>query len=864
MNEADRQGAGAPPAVVIERISKRFGGVQALSEVSLTLSAGEIHALCGENGAGKSTLIKVLAGAHRPDSGRVLAGGRELAPGSVRAAEAAGIAVIYQEAPVFPELTVAENLAAGRAPRGRFPGSLDRPAMRAEALRLLGLLHVSLSPDQRVSTLSTGERQAVVIARALARQCRCLVLDEPTSSLSARETEALFSLIRRLRAQGTAILYVSHRLEEIFQLADRVTVLRDGRWVATRPAAELDSAALIRLMVGRDIESPVLHRTGGAAPGPAALEIRNLTRPGEFYDINLTVRSGEIVGLAGLVGAGRSELARCVFGLTRPHSGAVLLGGAAAPAGDVPATIRRGAAMAPEDRRTQGLVLPLSVRENLGMIVHRVLARSLFRNRAAERETAESAIRALDIRCASPAQPAALLSGGNQQKVVLGKWLALEPRVLLLDEPTRGVDVGAKAEIHRLIRELAERKAAVLVISSELPEILALSDRIVVLREGRISGELSRAEATPERVLELALPRGAPGGEDGISGESAGREGRGAPRGRPAAVADSAARSPARGLGRGRRRELSLAGILVLLVAAVSAVNPHFLEAGNLRDVLTNAVPAVIVGCGVTFVIACAEIDISVGSMMGLLAAVLGVLTAPSHLGLPVWAGVAGVLVLGGALGLINGALVAFAGIPSIIVTLGMLTVLRGLTRVLMHGEWITDLPGGVRFLGIGSVLGVSPGIWAAAGVAVLAWGVARWGRIGLDVFAVGSNPEAAALRGISRRRVVLFAFTLAGVLTAVATLVSVPQQSVIESGIGEGLALLVITCVVVGGTSILGGTGTIPGTVLAALLLTMIGTVLIFLRLGQSAVYWERTIQGAFILAAVLADHLLRRRRVD
>jgi len=833
------------PCVSIRALSKSFDGVRALDNVSLDLHAGEIHALCGENGAGKSTLIKVLAGIHVPDSGTVTAWGVPLPWGDVLRVRRTGVAVIHQESTAFPDLTAADNMFAGREPR-RWAGLLlDRERMQREAGAAFELLGAVIPPDRTVGELSPADRQVVAIAAALSEDCRLLILDEPTASLSDHECTALFQNLRRLRSEGVSILYVSHRLDEVFSLAQRVTVLRDGQLAATRNVGEITRAELIRLMVGHAVSETRSRRRPGERT-EVHLEVCGLSRAGEFRDISLRVHAGEIVGLGGLVGAGRSELTRCLFGLTRPDSGEVLVAGKSTGGAPVDAVIRRGVALVPEDRQHQGLVLPLSVRENLVMATVHGVMRRFFRDRKQESRTADALVQRLHIRTVGTAVPTWNLSGGNQQKVVLGKWLATEPAILVLDEPTRGVDVGAKAEIHRLIRQTAGHGTAVFLVSSELPELLSLSDRILVMRNGGIVGELDGRSATQEQVLELALPD-ADSAAEPMQGEA-----RRVPRSGISGTFASLT----------RRRELPLALLLGVMVAAVSTVSPRFIGPANLRDMLVNAVPTIIAGCGLTLVIATGEIDISIGSMMGLLAALLGIFCSTQHLGLPVPVAAALVLTIGALLGAVNGALVAFAGIPSIIVTLGMLTVLRGFTELAMAGEWITDLPPGLRYLGTGAWAGMPLSLWVTAPVVFGAAVLTHRTAFGLRALAVGSNPEAAEIHGISVRRIRLAAFALTGLLTAAATLVSVPRLSVIESGLGQGFELLVVTCVIVGGASIRGGSGTIGGTLLGVLLLTTVGTVLIFLRIGEAAVYWERTVQGAFILAAVLADHWMRRDR--
>ena len=495
------------PLVQIENLTKSFGGVQALRGVSFDILPGEIHALVGENGAGKSTLIKSLGGAHEPTSGRILVGGEPLSPG-VSASEAAGIATIHQESTAFGDLGAEDNIFVGREPRrAGFLGGLfiNRAQMRNETRALLSQLGENFDTRQPVGELRVARRQMVGFARALLQKSKLLVLDEPTASLSQRECEALFTTLRKLQSEGVALLYVSHRLDEIFALANRVTVFRDGAHVATKNIKDVDKAELIRLMVGRDVVEEYQAREGSGAPVLPILQVENL-RGGAFRNINFEVRAGEIVGLAGLVGAGRSEVARAIFGVDDYKNGSVKIGGENLPKNNVRLAAERGVALVPEDRQHQGLVLPMSVGENISLAVLKNLSNAAGRNRAKENDLIQKLMADLAVKAAGPNSAAQSLSGGNQQKLVLGKWLATQPKLLILDEPTRGVDVGARAEVYRLIRELAGSGLATLLISSDLPEILALCDRILVMREGEISGELNRAEATPEKILALALP----------------------------------------------------------------------------------------------------------------------------------------------------------------------------------------------------------------------------------------------------------------------------------------------------------------------------------------------------------------------
>jgi rhamnose transport system ATP-binding protein len=484
-------------------ISKSFAGVHALQHVSFELHTGEVHALVGENGAGKSTLIKIITGAHQADEGTLEINGRLIAENSPLISRSLGIAAIYQQPALFPDLTVAENIALGLEPRGgwrvvRWGGRHRR------ARDLLDRVGASIDPDTFVSHLTMPEQQLVEIARALGADARILIMDEPTASLSEREVEQLFRVIRDLRGHGAGIIYISHRLDELFQVADRVTVLRDGRTVDTRPMTAVDRAELIRLMVGREIT--VIFPKREVPKGDTVLELRGVgCRELGVRGVSLTVRAGEIVGLAGLVGAGRTELARVLFGLSPADVGEILLRGRPVVIDSPTAAVRLGLAYVPEDRRRHGVILEMPVAANASLAILKKIATLGWLDFARERDLAASFVRRLGIKTASVDAPVGELSGGNQQKVAVARWLATDPAVLILDEPTQGVDVGAKAEIHRLMGELAERGLAILMISSELPEVLGMSDRVVVMHAGTVAGTLDRAAATQEQVLALAL-----------------------------------------------------------------------------------------------------------------------------------------------------------------------------------------------------------------------------------------------------------------------------------------------------------------------------------------------------------------------
>ena len=494
-------------AVRFEHIAKRFLGVQALDDVSLSVAEGSCHALCGENGAGKSTLGKVLAGIHAPDAGTLFVHDQEVEFSSPRDALAAGVGMVHQELAFCENMTVAENLLLGAIPRRR--GFVRQDELEQRATQMLANIGADIDVRAVVSKLTIAQQQLVQIATAVSGGAKIIVFDEPTSSLSQAEADRLYSLIERLKSSGVTCIYVSHRMPEIFRLCDTVSVLRDGKHVATRRIGELTEGDLVTLMIGRPL-GDYLPQSGDAQYGAELLRVDGLTAPGKFRDVSFSIRAGEIVGLAGLVGAGRSEVAHAIFGLEPPTSGTVSVDGRIVSIDSPKTAMRFGIGLVPEDRKRQGLVLGESGLHNTSLPILDRLSRMLIVKRDEERDLTTSFFSKLRVRTPSITAPVAGLSGGNQQKVVLARWLAAASRILILDEPTRGVDVGAKAEIHTLIRDLAARGNAVLLISSELPEVIALSHRILVMRQGQLVAEVLHADATQEKLLRLMAGVGAP------------------------------------------------------------------------------------------------------------------------------------------------------------------------------------------------------------------------------------------------------------------------------------------------------------------------------------------------------------------
>jgi ribose transport system ATP-binding protein len=499
----------ATPFLEMRAISKTFPGVKALDGVNLQIRQGEVLALAGENGAGKSTLMKILTGIYAPDpGGKILIEGNEVEMRDGNHARALGIGIIYQELSVVENLSVAENLFLAREPVNRV-GLLDRPRMEREARTMLETIELDVDPGTRVSELSVGQQQMVEIAKALAHQSKVIIMDEPTASLSHHETRTLLQLIKRLRERNIAVVYISHRLEEIFELADHVTVLRDGRTVDTSPIADVTRDSLVRMMVDRELSDLYPGSASSHASAVPVLEVRDLSlraaKGGDarIKDINFTLHRGEILGVAGLVGSGRTEIMEMIFGI-RPCTGTIAVDGKNVSIRNPHDAIEHGIGFVTEDRKAQGLVLGMSVRENFSLTHLKRYSPFQFLQRAKEEESCKQFVRSLGIKTPGTEQKVVNLSGGNQQKIVIAKWVARNPKVLIVDEPTRGIDIGAKAEVHALLARLASQGIGIIVISSDLLEVLAVSDRILIVREGRLNGEMTRAEATQERVMAAA------------------------------------------------------------------------------------------------------------------------------------------------------------------------------------------------------------------------------------------------------------------------------------------------------------------------------------------------------------------------
>lgn len=848
--------------LTMEGITKAFGGVQALKGVNFDLRSGEVHALIGQNGAGKSTLIKILAGALPPDAGTISIDGKPVSLSSPADALHMGIGTVYQDPLVYPELSVTENVFMGRELRDRY-GDID---WRAEVNRVRGLLqdldvtpHIATSP---IGSLSIALRQEALIAKALSWEPKVMIFDEPTAILTQHEVETLFGIIRKLRNRGVGIIYISHRIEEIYLLADRVTILKDGESMGTWPVrpivrdgeqhaegVSLTTDQLIELMAGRALTESIVKTEPQAAE--PILKVQGLTHKGMYHNVSFKVRPGEILGFFGLVGAGRSEVARAIFGEEPAEAGKMIFHGQEVHTHSPHQAVSLGIAYLPEDRKGQGIFGTLSVRYNsiITVIQHLTTLRFVVQP-GKEENLAQRYVRDFSIKTPNTRMKVANLSGGNQQKVVLARWLATKPRLLILDEPTAGIDVAAKQEIHNLIVELARGGTAIMLISSELPEVLKLSDRVLTMHEGEVTGEFMRNTAA-STVLAAAI-------------RETDEEERASAAPIEAPVAASSTIAPTRtsvSVSHLRtlltRRESIVLALLIIGSLLFGLFHPTFFSFSNITSILSNVAVVAIISIAMTMVIVSGGIDVSVGSLL----AVCMLMSAKVLV-----AGVNSLLIallvslgVGLLIGAINGTIVAYGRIHPIIVTLGTLNIIRALHIQLLGPQWITPPPV-ARPLALGTFIGLPIPWWLVLVLCFLATLFLRWRPLGRHAYALGGNTEAARLAGINVRGVIIFTYTAIGLLVGLAALIQLGQSGTVQPNTGIGLELQVIAATVIGGTSILGGRGTIIGSLIGALLIEAVHNALI--TLGTAALL-EGLIVGILILIAVGVDALQNRKAV-
>lgn len=833
-------------ALELRGIDKSFVGVKALKGASFACRPGEVHALMGENGAGKSTLMRVIAGVWKPDAGTILVQGREVHITGPRHSQGLGIAMVYQDTRLVPDLDVAQNIWLGREPGGAI--TVDRQAMEEGARTILGRLGVTLPMNRLVRDLEVAERQIVEIARALTGDPSVLILDEPTSALDAAEIERLFSIVTELKRQGTAVIFISHRLPEVFAIADRITVLKDGELVGTVNREAVDHEKLVAMMVGRDLA--LAYPPRAQTVGAERLKVESLSSPGLFSNLSFGVRAGEIVGFGGIQGNGQADVARALFGLV-PCAGSVMLDGNQARFKAPAHAIKAGLVYVPGDRHREGLFMPHSIRENLS-VPHLAEWAGLGRIPSArERQETRDAMSRFAIKAASGEQAVRTLSGGNQQKVVLGRWTVGDPKVYVFEDPTRGVDVATKLEIYRRIRALADAGAAVILVASDLLELIGLSDRILVFSKGRIVDEIAGAEATEERIVGSAVEAGQTHGDPQAATSLIGD----ATTPSAAAKSDLAAGSAllSRYIG-----PLLLLVLIALLGLATTRYSDFFLTSRNLSNIAAQVAPLALVALGQFCVVVLGGIDLSVGPLISLVTAMASFLAATEG-GAGVVAAICAALAAGAATGLVNAFMIVRLKIPDLVATLATYSVVFGLALI------VRPSPGGLvsdDFLDFFETsLGPVP---AAALVIVLVCIAFEYlmlrGRLGQRLYAVGSSSEASLAVGIRTSWIRAAAYVFCGICAAIAGLIVTARIGSGDPQAGSTFTLASVTAVVVGGVSVFGGRGTAIGVLLGAV---AVGVMQNALNLMQVSAYYQYIWTGGLTLLAVAGYSLrLSRRR--
>jgi ribose transport system ATP-binding protein len=816
-----KQQPGGAPLLEMRDIRKSFGATRAVQGVSFECCAGEVHALVGENGAGKSTLLKILAGVYRADGGEIFMDGKSVQIHSPRQAQALGIAVMYQEFNLIPPLPVSANILLGREPVG-MAGMVDRNKMDRDCRALAKSLGITIDPQTATERLRPAQQQLVEILKALSFGGRIVVMDEPTAALAPSEVDGLLDIVRLLKAEGHGVIFVSHRLREVGDIADRITVLKDGRKVSTLSAAEANPEKIVSLMVGRPLQALFPERRKPAAKR-ALLRVKQLGGR-VFHGIDLELNEGEVVGLFGLEGHGQRELARALGGWERYQTGSLELAGEEVRIHHPKDAIHSGISFVCDDRKVEGLVLEHSVRSNISLPVLRDLSKLGFVDRKQERARAAELIRLLSVKLADSAQPVGELSGGNQQKVAIGRALVSKPKVLILHEPTRGVDVGAKVEIYRLIGDLAEKGAAILVVSSDLLEIIGLSDRVLTIRDGHITKEIAGKDATEETIMWAAVHQEE---ASGVAEE-------------PKKPADQQAK---------KRRSLPQTAmaffVLIGLILITSIFSPSFRTVRNFSNLIEQTLPLGIAALGQTFVIMTAGIDLSAGSAISFVVAILSYVMAGT---LGVTGSIVLVFFVGVAVGLINGLAVTKLRLSPLIVTLAMLSILQGLALQLRPapGGQVPDafmdaLTGQLGPVAMPLVLWV---IFATLGIYLL-----QFTRFGAHLYAVGGQERCAYLSGVNTDRVKIGAYVVSGISAAAAGIYLAARIGSGDPLVGQAYTLDSITAVVVGGTSLYGGRGSAVNTIVGAFIVGLLSNALN--QLGVTSFY-QYIFKGILLILAV------------
>ncbi len=805
----------------MKEICKSFGTNNVLKNVQFDLFAGEVHALIGENGAGKSTLMKILMGMYKKDSGSLSVLGSDEAYTNPDQALKAGVAMIHQELNPIPDMSVAENIFLGKEKRKWIFTS--KKEQEKESKRYLDMLGIDLEPSVLMRELSVSEMQMVEIAKALSYGARIIIMDEPTSAITEAEVEKLFQNIKMLKEQGTGIIYISHKMDELFEISDRITVLRDGQYVFSKKTKDLCPNDLIKAMVGREITE--IYPESKSKIGEVILKVKHASRKGEFKKIDFELRKGEKLGIAGLMGAGRTELMMAVFGAAKLEEGEIEIGGVPVRIQSPKDAIRQKIALVTEDRKRYGLNLTASVEDNAVSVIESSLSKFGFYRRKLGRKAAEEMISRMNTKVTGMDQIVGSLSGGNMQKVVLSKWLLNDPDIIIFDEPTRGIDVGAKAEIYKIIEELACKGKGIIIISSEMPELIGLSQRIIVLHEGEQTGELrGKKEMTQENIMTLA---------SGYRKEEK----------RMKVLSKNSVMEFV--------KKTAILWVMIILILILSVISPSFFRGQNLLNIIKQASITGVIGVGMTFVLITGGIDLSVGSVMalsGTMAASVAVAEKNMPIALVILVGVG----LGALCGLINGIGVSYIGFPPFIMTLGMMTIARGIPLVFTNGTPIFGLSEEFNMIANSRVLGV-PSLVIFLVITVLAGHIILSKTVlGRRIYAVGGNEDAARLSGVSTAKVKLFVYVFCGILSGIAGILICSRITSGNGTVAEGYEMNAISAAVIGGVSMTGGSGNVLGMVVGAMILTIIQNS--FDIMGVNSFY-QNIIKGIIILLAVFLD---------
>jgi len=830
--------------LTVENITKRYPGVIALNNVCMELLPGKVNAILGENGAGKSTLMKILSGVVGDYEGRIMYNGQHVVFHSIKDAQACGIAIIHQELNLIPYLSVMENIFLGREIINS-QGLLDKNRMQEITRKLLQRLKLEVDPDTKIAYLKVGQQQVIEIAKALLTDAAVIIMDEPTSAISENETAILFDIIASLKKENKTIVYISHKLDELFRIADRYIVLRDGCSIESGDMQGIEPDALIEKMVGRQITAMPERPAAPSLPvqlfRAENLALKHPEKKGGylFSDVSFSLQKGEILGIFGLMGAGRTELMESIFGMRAPFfSGKIFLDEQQVICKSPADAIQAGLALVPEDRKKDGLITGLDVRTNISLTTLGNMETAGLLNAGAERALSKKYIGDLKIKTASDKQAVVHLSGGNQQKIVLAKWLAKNPKLLMLDEPTRGIDIHAKTEIYKLIHKLADQGLGIIVVSSELPELLTVADRILVMCEGKLTADIPVKQATENAILAAAIPKTNANMEITLQEN-----------------APSGFKKYTRHLAKFQ----SLIALFVLCLA-LSILSDKFLTADNAWNVLRQISVNICIATGMTLVVLTAGIDLSVGSVLALCGAIAAGLlkngiAIPSvnlYIGFTVLGAIMAGLLTGCLAGLFNGWAITRFKVPPFVATLAMLTVARGLTMLWTKGFPISGLGPQFAHIGTGWFLGMPLPVWISGIIVLLAAVITQKTKLGRYIYAIGGNENAARLSGININKIKLKVYMIAGALAAAGGIVVTSRLDSAQPNAGITYELDAIAAVVIGGTSLSGGKGSIWGTVLGAVIIGVLNNGLVLLNVSP---FFQQVVKGFVILLAVIID---------